>query len=286
MSGFNGLWDLKNAINDGKIHYSTFRKAPPAGTQSNIWFDLSMSPGFPSPQYYASAPLIGTQMKKSVQGGLNHGTYSADKKFLNRIMAIVGVTTPLPLRFILCDYLMYYPFIDTGTTDVQVLDNTVTLPRYTTGEGVQAMIVTVAPCGGAQPTLNISYTNSEGTSGRTSGNVILSTAVYNGAIMSNIHGGNHSNIPFLPLQSGDKGIRSVESVTISGTPDIGLLSLVLVRPLFGFTVNEITAPTEKNPLYGADMPIIHEDAYLNFLLYSSGSLVSNNLLGEIETIWS
>jgi len=149
------------------------------------------------------------------------------------------------------------------------------------------MIVTVAPCGGAQPTLNIRYTNSDGVAGRTSQNVILSTAVYNGSIMSNIHPGNHSNLPFLPLQGGDKGIRSIQGVTITGIPDIGLLSLVLVRPLATLCVYEITAPSELVPLYGTSvLPEIKEDAYLNFLLYSSGSLVSNNIFGEIETVWS
>jgi len=131
MSGFNGLWDIKEKQDLGKVHYSTFRKAPPAGTQSNIWFDLSMSPGFPSPQYYAASPLIAQQMKRSTDGGLNHGNYTGDVKYLNRLLAGVTVTTPLPLTFVLCDYLLYYPFIDTGTNDEQILDNTLTLPRYT-----------------------------------------------------------------------------------------------------------------------------------------------------------
>lgn len=60
--------------------------------------------------------------------------------------------TGLPMSFILCDYLLYYPFVDTGTNDEQFMTNSVTLPRYTDGKGVQMMAVSVASNSGTTPT--------------------------------------------------------------------------------------------------------------------------------------
>ena len=52
--------------------------------------------------------------------------------------------TALPMTLTLMDYLMYYPLIDEGTTDEQFMVNNATLPRYTDGDGVQRMAVSVA----------------------------------------------------------------------------------------------------------------------------------------------
>ena len=46
------------------------------------------------------------------------------------------------MSIILADYLLYYPTIVDGNTDPQVMNNTVTLPRYTDGKGVMMMAVT------------------------------------------------------------------------------------------------------------------------------------------------
>lgn len=53
-------------------------------------------------------------------------------------------STALPITLTLCDYLMYYPLIDEGTTDEQFMINSENLPRYETGAGVQVMAVSVA----------------------------------------------------------------------------------------------------------------------------------------------
>jgi len=68
--------------------------------------------------------------------------------------------TGLPLPLILCDYLLYYPSVDDSISDTQILDNTVTLPRYTDGKGVQVIAVTVAGRTGGQ-SFYFTYTNSE-----------------------------------------------------------------------------------------------------------------------------
>jgi hypothetical protein len=58
--------------------------------------------------------------------------------------AMCGSASGLPINLTLCDFLLYYPSVDDSVLDVQTLDNTVTLPRYQDGKGVQVIAVTVA----------------------------------------------------------------------------------------------------------------------------------------------
>lgn len=288
MAGYKGLFEINEKINDGKSFYSFWRKTPSQITVAGQWFDMSMSPGNPAPQYYAASPLIAQQMKFSTDGGIRHGLgVTPQSKFLSRFLIMSASATGLPMPFILCDYLLYYPFVDTGTNDVQSLTNSVSLPRYTDGAGVQIMAVSVAASGGLQPTFQVSYTNSAGVAGRTSRLHTLSTNTFNGAIMSNDQTTAVSTMPFLGLQSGDTGVRSIESVTFVSGTDVGLLSFVLVKPLLTGVILEQTAASEIvcQP-HTSTMPQIYDDAFLSLLTLPNGSLSGVAFHGEIETIWN
>lgn len=288
MAGFSGLWEINEAYGKGNSFYTSFRKTPSQTTVAGQWFDTSMSPGNPAPQYYAASPLVAQQMKRSTDGGIPHGgAVSPSSKFLSRFLIMSASATGLPMSFVLCDYLLFYPFVDTGTNDEQTLTNGVTLPRYTDGEGVQVMAVSVAASGGLQPTFQISYTNSEGVAGRTSQLHTLSTNTFNGAIMSNSVTSAVSGMPFIGLQHGDSGVRSIESVTFITGTDVGLLSFVLVKPLMTGVICEQTAPSEKvcQP-HDSIMPQIYDDAFLGLLALPNGSLSAVAFHGEIETVWN
>lgn len=288
MAGFKGLFEINAAHESGQTFYSFWRKTPSQTTVAGQWFDMSMSPGNPAPQYYAASPLVAQQMKRSTDGGIPHGgSVSPSSKFLSRFLIMSASATGLPMPFILCDYLLFYPFVDTGTNDEQILTNSVTLPRFTDGKGVQIMAVSVAGSVGLQPTFTVNYTNSAGVSGRTSRLHTLSTNTFNGAIMSNDQTTAISTMPFIGLQSGDTGVRSIESVTFVTGTDVGLLAFVLVKPLMTGVLLEQTAPTEKvcQPHDGI-MPQIYDDAFLGLLALPNGSLSGVAFHGEIETVWN
>ena len=288
MAGFKGLFEVNAAHESGQTFYSFWRKTPSQVTVAGQWFDMSMSPGNPAPQYYAASPLIAQQMKRSTDGGIPHGgDVSTANKYLSRFLIMSASGTGLPMSYILCDYLLYYPFVDTGTNDEQLLTNSVSLPRYTDGKGVQIMAVSVAASGGLQPTFTVNYTNSDGIAGRTSRLHTLSTNTFNGAIMSNSTTGAVSTMPFIGLQAGDTGVRSIESVTFVTGTDVGLLAFVLVKPLMTGVILEQTAPSEKvcQPHDGI-MPQIYDDAFLGLLCNPQGSLSGVAFHGEIETVWN
>jgi hypothetical protein len=280
--------DLVAAEEEGRVSFATWRKTPTQTTGAGVWFDLSMSPGNPVPNYYAASPNIAIAMRQSTDGGIPHGGAVAPMvKHLKSMLAMTVTASAVPLPMILCDYLMFYPFVDMSITDPQAMDNTVTLPRSTSGRGVQIMPVEVAGQSGiGNPQFFVTYTNSDGVTGRQTPNVACNTQVVNGTIITSAQATNLSAGPFLPLQAGDKGVRAIESVTFI-TGDVGLISFVLVKPIENIAIRTIDAPAERIPFTDfLDLPVIEDDAYLNLICCPSGNLAGAPLHGTITTIWS
>jgi hypothetical protein len=100
---------------------------------------------------------------------------------------------------------------------------TAPLTRYTDGDGVAAALVLYATTGSTVTTVTVSYTNSLGVSGRISPAIPLGGSGGFGVLVSFI---------ILPLQPGDTGVRSVESMTAAGsTGTAANMGIVLFRPL-------------------------------------------------------
>jgi hypothetical protein len=284
------------AINDayaaGNYKVATWRKAPTQTTATGIWFDLSMSSGNPVPNYYAAAPLAWTPLKQSTDYGLPHGgNVSPSVKYLHKLMITpMAVATMAPMAIMLLDYVGYYPFIDMA--DFIELGAT-TLPRYTDGEGLQIMAVEVASQIGALASFYVTYTNQDGTPGRQSLTCFCNTQVVNGTIINSAAApkATYPSGPFIPLQAGDTGVRSIESITWL-TSDVGLVTLVLVKPLATIALepisNSIFSPKEVDFAVqnAGKMPVIEDDAYLNLICLPTGTLSGGQLYGTIETIWS
>lgn len=277
---------LIDAELEGRVRQYVWRKTPSQASAAGAWFDLSMSPGNPPAQYYIGGLLTSTVLARSTDGGLQHGAnVSPSTKYLRSVTAMTATATALPMPMILCDYLMVYPFVDMSVTDQQDMINTNTLTRYTDGKGVQVMAVLTNAGTGLQY-FTFTYTNSDGVSGRVSPQVRMSSNTAVGTIVSSHQQQfETSGNPFMPLQEGDSGVRSIESVTMLGA-DTGLFALVLVKPLLWTQINEITAPYEKDALViGGEIPRIYDDAFLSFLALPRGTLAATALVGDIKVVW-
>lgn len=271
---------------EGRVRQYVWRKTPSQASTAGVWFDLSMSPGNPPAQYYIGGILSSTVLARSTEVGFNHGpNVSPSTKYLRSITAMTATSTALPMPMILCDYLLVYPFVDMSVTDQQDMTNTNALTRYTDGKGVQVMaVLTNAGVGGQN--FFFTYTNSDGVSGRVSQTVQMNTATAIGSIItSDISTAVRSGNPFIGLQDGDSGVRSIESVTMLGA-DVGLFALVLVKPLLWTQIFEITAPYEKDALIGgSEIPRIYDDAFLGCLCLPRGTLAATALIGDIKVVW-
>ena len=290
MTGFTNVAALVDAELAGQAKYTFYRKAPAVVTVAGAWFDYSMAPGNPAPQYYAAAPLVAQTLSRSADGGIQHGgNVAPSTKYLRKVTAMAVTAAGVPQRLYLLDYLMFYPFVDMGTADEQPMDNTQTLTRYTGGAGVRIMAVLVAPHGLVGDTFFVTYTNQDGTAGRVTPLHTMTTAAsVNGTILTTQTAGAGRIGPFMALQGNDTGVRSIESVQCTAGTDVGLFTLVLVKPLAELTVREITAPAEVDFFLdaGCKCPAIADDAYLNFITCPNGSLTGIPLNGDALFVWN
>lgn len=284
----NSVKQLVDAELKGQARRNVWRKVPSQVTTAGYWFDLSLSPGNPVPKYWFDAPpAIAKAVSQSSDGGIFHGANTTPMtQYLRMTNAMSSSATGLPLPLMLCDFLLYYPSIDDSVTDTQVMDNTVTLPRYTDGKGVQMLAVTVAGRTGGQ-SFYVTYTNSDGVSGRTSQTVQQNAISAIGTITtSSLSTASQSGNPFIGLQSGDSGVRSIESVTMLGG-DVGLFTIILVKPIAQTQIREQTAPVEKDYfLEESNVPEIQDDAYLSWLTCPQGSLNGVVLTGDLQVIYN
>ena len=284
----NSVQQLVNAELEWRVRRYQWRKVPTQVTTSGYWFDLSLSPWNPVPKYWFDAtPLIAKQIAQSTDWWIWHWANTSPRnQYLRMTTAMSSSWTWLPLPLTLCDFLLYYPSIDDSVLDEQILDNTVTLPRYTDWKWVQVIAVTVAGRTGWQ-SFYFTYTNSDWVSGRVSQTVQQNAIPAIGTITTSSLSTNwQSGNPFIWLQSWDKGVRSIDSVTMLWV-DVWLFSLILVKPLAQTMIREQTAPVEKDYLLEtSDIPEIKDDAYLNFLTNPTGSLNGVTLFWDLQIIYN
>ena len=150
---------------------------------------------------------------------------------------------------------------------------TAALTRYTSGGGVMAGIVIYSLLGGTATTFTISYTNQAGVSGRTS------TAT---AIGSSTQREVGILIP-IPLQAGDTGVQSVESVTlVASTGSAGNFGVCLFKPLAMISLESATGAMPLDAVSTGciigSLCEIHPDACLSISAFTA---ISTTITGAI-----
>ena len=279
----SGLFNLGNSIeNEGKFHYQyIYKPTVPAHATAGYFIDLNQSSGTPKYNPFAGSELTATPLTGSGNGGIYPGNFiTGSTKHLLR-WQMTTIAASVPNYVYLNDYLLFYTLIDCDNVDQQDMINTDTLPRYADGDGVRIVLIATAPMA-LTASVTISYTNSDGVSGRTStANVIPGLAIGVCATAGGgTAGGASQASPFWPLASGDKGVRSIDSITFASGAG-GFICAALVKPLAQMTILETNVPVEK--MYGFEnqiAPEIKSGAYLN-LLIQSGSTTTGNYRGEM-----
>lgn len=286
--GFRNLREVVAAELDGRVRAYEWVKNVNQVTTRGIWYDTTGAAGNPkAKQWFDASPLVAQQIKQSTDGGIYHGGSMAGgmTKHVRSLRLQCATVTPLPMAVILCDYLLYYPSVEDGNTDPQVMDNTLTLPRYADGSGVQMIAVTISSRTGGQQ-FTVTYTNQNGVTGRVTPAVVQNAAAAPGSVTTSATATNLSADPFIPLQYGDTGVRAVESVQMLGA-DTGFFAIVLVRPLLSTVLRGIDAVYEKDLLLMAnELPKVEDDAYLSLLALPNGSMSGVPLRGNLKVVWN
>ena len=281
--GLRNTKEYTDAMLNGRIVTGHFRKVPGLASTAYCWADIGMAAGNPPPNYYASTPLAAEGLDK--WRGIFHGDdKSPSEKYLKEIM-IVTPTAAMVGAYRLMDYLLYYPFVDLDDTDPQDMDNTVTLPRYTTGAGVRVMLVAQAPTvGGGQFIFN--YVNQDGVDKTSPTNYCTTTGMNMGTLLTMQPASVGGRGPYLILAEGDTGVQQITQFT-NLVSNGGLGALVLVVPMADIVISEINTPVEIYfPYASLGVPRIYDGAFLNFICNPAGSITAGLLTGRADFVWT
>lgn len=288
---FKNFRTLGQSFDEGRSWISTFRKVPAAtATITGQWYDYSYASGNPIPNYYAASPLVSAVLE-SDKGIIVPRMDSGQKQYLHRLSVMSSGATASTQPIYMLDYLLYYPFVDMDAAgEEQLMTASTPLPRYASGVGVQMMVIAQSPTvGGGRFT--ITYIGSDDAQYTTT-SMFCGAAQPSGAVVNAVLG-TGGLTPFVPLNAGVKGVKSVVSCNFS-VANGGLCAIVLVRPLEttialeSTSVAGIGSAVEKEALRlrGGIVEII-DGAFLGLLGQGvAGSLASSPLVGTIETVWS
>jgi hypothetical protein len=101
----------------------------------------------------------------------------------------------------------------------------------------------------AATTINVNYTNSAGTSGRSTG----ASASLSGLIVG--------RWIELPLQAGDSGVNSIQSIVVGGTAGTGQINVIVARRLWTNRVPVVNGG-QTDGLDRTGMPVVYADSAL------------------------
>jgi hypothetical protein len=134
-----------------------------------------------------------------------------------------------PGAYIICDRLAHSGGLSGTTTGAQTTNlPTPTLTRHTSGVGVMIGLTIYTAIGTTATTVSATYTNQGGTGSRVTPLVQIGATGFNGV----------NRMILLPLQDGDSGVKSVESVTLTASTvsAAGNFGVTLFKPLYTMCV--------------------------------------------------
>lgn len=299
MGGFTSQDDLINQITtNGKFYRTDWQKSSFATTAqaAGLWYSLFRGGGNPP-----ADTIMGTGTNLAFQAltdttanatGMAHGGNVGGGnpfKVLLNAAAQTAAATVAPCVMMLVDLLGFYPITTVTTTGDQALNNTVTLPRYTTGAGVQAFLTPSTVMGAGTPNIRLTYTDESGNAGSLTPATLPAanaTAPVTQIVYSGTGAGKYG--PFFPLAIGDSGIRSVQQFNLSATMTSGVLNLVLCKPLITLPITTLGVTAERDLVNQfSSMPKIFDGACLSWLMLAGAATpVASPLSGHLEFGWS
>lgn len=255
------------------------------------WYDGSMLGALPIANAWAGTALNWVTCTESTGNGTqifgmpHGGNVSPSKKHLLNMNAWSTAATGVPTTLMLVDLQGYYAGITNNSATAQTLVGTPTL-RYTNGEGCRFYWVQTAAAGATAQNIAVSYTDQ---AGNASNSMPVTVAMTASGIAGHIsHSGTAANNygPFLPLASGDTGVRSVQTVTFSAA-NTGTGALCIARPLAQITLSVAGLMTEKDLLNQIpSLPEIKDGACLVWLIGAgAATAASTTFAGGIEVVW-
>lgn len=270
MSGFSSFDAILDALSvAGKGQDYEYNKASITTVANSPW-SLWAAAGQPGAGGYGGTPLAARAVTGATTGALAF-TNPAGPDTLH-LLAMEALSSVAAGTLKLVDRLLDYAGISCTSTSLQTMDNTVTIPRYTTGVGVQMFCEVTTTLGATPQTVTIIYVDQGGAAGTTTLAPTVSAAA--------------NRIPqagfFIPLAAGDTGVRSITSVQFGGSMGAGVLNFTLCRPYPTLPIQVASMMVERNlVLHTPRVPQIVDNAGLMWMLMAA-TTSSGNINGSLK----
>jgi hypothetical protein len=218
-----------------------------------------------------SGTLNGVALSGAITGAIPFPEPAGNNTYLARFQGQSTIAGTL----LLCDRIWHnggYTITSTGSQSI----TSPTWPQrdangVALGEGLLCAVEVVGTTGAGTPTITIGYTNSAGTASRTATNI-------NATVASSVGG----TFYMIGLQTGDTGIRSIQSLTLSVSWTSGIISLVVYRVL---ATLEIAAALTSNAVDSltSGFPRCY-DGTVPFLVFIPSTTTTSNVMGQV--VWT
>jgi hypothetical protein len=287
--GWTSQDDLINQITtNGKIDSIVYQKTSVAVGQAGHWQHLLNSAGsIPAATFGGSEATFTATDNTWSEGAIAIGdqTSPATKHILTMGASVVAAAGA-PWVVLPIDLVGYAKLtttnvstIGTKTITMTPISNTAAnVDRYANGAGLRLFIASYSAMGANAPTMQVTYTNSAGSTGQVTTSGCVSTAsATNGTILNSGNAANKYG-PFLPLAEGDTGVKDIESVIWGGTAHAsGSVFVGLCKPLC------MPIPVPATGLYNImdyvntvpSMPQLRNGAHVTFLVFGTGATTAS-----------
>jgi hypothetical protein len=269
MAGFTNYEDIITKLTvDGNGFLFDFAKGPFTPQAVCWWYSYWAIDGIPAAGV-APAASPGTAYVDAL-GSINFPDRSPDQTHL---LTFGAVSTQWG-NLVLYDRLVGVGGVTLAPAGAKTI-NSVALPRYTDGAGVEVWVeVTTVTAGAAAGTVALSsYTNQDGVAGRSGAPIAFPFAASNAA----------TAIGPLPLQAGDTGVRSVEQIT-TAISTAGVVNVVLLRPLVSLPLSRFQWADKDMLQQVAAIPRIYPGASLALLVQNLNN-AEVRLWGQLGIGW-
>ena len=289
---------IGQAVQLGKGYASSWTRVQGSNPAASNWTDLwPITGGFPTGGTYTGAAYTARQFDDITTGAIWHGgdVSPAVKNMVH--MTMQNVTgEPIPVLMVI-DRVLAYEACSFNAAVNQAMTNGVAAQRYIgAGEpGLQVMVTAQTLLGATVSAFTqLQYTDNEGNTLQSMPttnivNIIPSAAAQSTTIGARVispaaSGGTASIGAFMPLSTGDYGVRLIDNFTTSAA-NTGTFSLVLCHPLALIPMPRAGAGYSMDSVFGvATLPIIKDGACLDLVAWSA---VGNNstLSGSFDFVW-
>lgn len=258
MAGFVSYDDLITQITTNSQYDEFFSyKISGAPILAGVWHTTWLDSGFTGA---GSAPATTPGTAYDGSGTHNNGGVTfANVSPANRYLLTFGAVSTTAINIMLVDRLVAVSGLSVASTGNKTVSST-TLPRYTTGVGVQPWLEVTTAFTTTVPIITLnSYTNQAGATGHTgTATVAPSSTTKIGDMFP------------LTVAAGDTGIQAVSTISVGTAASAGAVNLVLLKPLAYLNLAAETWNEKDFVLQLPSMPQLFDTHCLHVIWQSTG----------------